>query len=216
MFYYKSSTVNWCETDFTHNDFIIEYYNTLSSLFITLIGLYGVNKRLYFTNIYKILIFVGIFSAYFHMTLSFLGQILDELSITFIMLVVIYEFYKDDISNNHIKISYFLVLFQIIIQFIFPSINRFALFLYGIIVINKFKKIIKTGGVDILVYWCLTIISLFLAILFWISDFIFCDTIDLHFHALWHILIGITSFLAIECYTIYYIFIATRTKYIKI
>ena len=82
MFDYLSSPMRWCESKFFYSIYIAEFWNSLSSLFISLIGYYGyfIHKDLKIDNTaWYILIFFGLSSFWFHFTLSFMGQFFDEL-----------------------------------------------------------------------------------------------------------------------------------------
>jgi hypothetical protein len=71
-FRYHSSELRWCEFQYAKSNYIVEFWNTLTSFFITLVGLYGLFKSNKNTKIFYVLLaFIGIASAYFHATLSF-------------------------------------------------------------------------------------------------------------------------------------------------
>ncbi|KAM4758838.1 alkaline ceramidase 1 isoform 2-T3 [Cyanocitta cristata] len=100
IFSYQSAEVDWCESNFVRSAVIAEYYNTISnvSFFILSPALLYLNRQycqkravpLYFVS--GLLLLVGLFSMYFHMTLSYVGQLLDELSILW-TLAVAYSFW---------------------------------------------------------------------------------------------------------------------------
>ena len=67
MFEYHSSDIGWCERNYVYNSNIVEFWNTITSLFIILIGVYGlIRSSKYPANkYYYLLIFIGIFFCIF-------------------------------------------------------------------------------------------------------------------------------------------------------
>uniref|UniRef100_A0A8C8RN98 Alkaline ceramidase n=1 Tax=Pelusios castaneus TaxID=367368 RepID=A0A8C8RN98_9SAUR len=89
IFAYLSSEVDWCEDNFQHSEVIAEYYNTISnvSFFLLLPTLLYLNHQYVQQRPFSayslaiMLLLVGTFSTYYHVTLSYVGQMLDELAI---------------------------------------------------------------------------------------------------------------------------------------
>ena len=84
MFKYLSSPMNWCEPKFLYSIYIAEFWNSITSLVFCLIGIYGyyIHKDLGLNNTpWFLLIMIGLTSFLFHLTLSFIGQFMDEFSI---------------------------------------------------------------------------------------------------------------------------------------
>lgn len=117
-FSFGKSTIDWCEDNYTNSNYIAEYYNSLSSIFIALSG-YIFNKiqtknneyrmNIYtnnFKKIYKYLLVTSIGTFLFHGTLFFPFQLLDELPMLFISLEyirILLKFYKN--NKNNLKFS---------------------------------------------------------------------------------------------------------------
>ncbi len=197
-FQYNSSELNWCEFQYTKSIYIAEFWNTVTSFVLSLVGLYGLyTSSTVATKFYLLLIFIGLASVYFHATLSFAGQLLDELGITLIMLIANYTMYVGD-SIGLWLISIFGIL-QLIIQFTYSEYNRFILFLYAILFINKFWLALKSNDKMIKWYAHITVGLFVSSVVCWICDFYICEKDSfLNFHGIWHILIALTSYFTVE------------------
>ena len=88
---FGQSSINWCEEDYAVCDFIAEFWNSITGIFLcsSSIYCYYTNKKdnihvLTYSNI--LLFFVGVGTALFHGTLIYIWQLLDEIPM---MLIVI-------------------------------------------------------------------------------------------------------------------------------
>ncbi|KAI8058649.1 alkaline phytoceramidase family protein [Gilbertella persicaria] len=78
-----TSSVDWCEENYIHSEYIAEFWNTLSSLAMVALGWLGValhHKSLGWrlSAGYLLIVIVGIGSMLFHATLQFEHQMWDE------------------------------------------------------------------------------------------------------------------------------------------
>ncbi|KAI8149400.1 alkaline phytoceramidase family protein [Fennellomyces sp. T-0311] len=78
-----TSSVDWCESNYTHSYYVAEFWNTVSSLAMVFLGALGVllhhrslGWRL--SSSYLLIVVVGIGSVLFHATLQFEHQMWDE------------------------------------------------------------------------------------------------------------------------------------------
>ncbi|KAI8967726.1 ceramidase [Mycotypha africana] len=78
-----TSSVDWCEENYAHSYYIAEFWNTISSLAMVVLGLLGV--ALHHRSLgwklsisYLLIVVVGIGSVLFHATLQFEHQMWDE------------------------------------------------------------------------------------------------------------------------------------------
>lgn len=210
-FDYYSSDATSCEIDYVKFNEVAEFWNTITSFFIIFVGLYGLrhrNKNLML--FYMLLSCVGFSSVLFHLTLSFVSQIFNEIMITLFMLLGNYVLYSEDIVGMKL-INTFLII-QIIVQFVYPEYNRFMLFFYVLTFINKFWNALRSRDKKTKFYAQITMGLFIVSVICWISDFYICgiDTI-FNFHGLWHIFIGLTSYFAIETWFLF----LNNVKYLK-
>lgn len=194
LYDYQSSSIDWCEPNYVYDENIVEYWNSISSLFISGCGIVGIYFYPNVTLLYASLIPIGITSCYFHGTLSLLGQLMDEISIFFAIMIglrhvniYIYEF-------CHPFILTLVNTAQFIIVCLFPEYNRIMFFIYG----GMCVKLIDNMGHHINMSSVIkndihTAVGLFGAsVIVWAIDYI-C-LYHIYLHALWHILIGLTGF----------------------
>ncbi|XP_014236220.1 alkaline ceramidase [Trichogramma pretiosum] len=212
-----SSPIDWCEGNYSISPSIAEFMNTLSNaLFVLLPPVlmhlfrdYGrfVNPGIHV--IWFLLMVVGISSAYFHATLSLVGQLLDELTILWVYMAGVCMFFPrrffPSVCQNSRKIfSLYTTLVTVIatvLAMFHPAVNAFALMTLSIpasvCLVLELKRT-KSQRVYRLGLRCGAI--LLLAITCWLNDRLFCDTwLNLNFpylHALWHLFIFIASYTA--------------------
>lgn len=197
MYNYHSSDIVWCENKYVVSRYIVEFMNTISNLPVLYLALTSLlpafsvlsvsnnGKKISVHSILLRLVFVTIpiFSLYFHATLSYAGQCLDELAI--LVFVILLE-------NNltHMLIEMCL---SLICLFIYPSINRFLLVCYGFISCYKYHY----SDVDPVL--CRRIIFLLgSGFILWSVDILFCDYLVISLHWIWHLLSGLAGYYAIQ------------------
>lgn len=191
---YESGKIDWCEPNYVYSNYIVEFWNTLSNIMFLIFGYYGIkycrNNRLdiSFYKLFVTYIFIGISSAYFHGTLSLLGQILDEICIYVLLVLSLKNFVE--IKNVYLVLSVF-------VMFIYPKYNPFILFVIGFFIMikvfgiyNRINKIQKTLGI-------LTTIMFFVSIGFWVFDKICMYENVVHTHFIFHISVSIMGFVGI-------------------
>eukprot|EP00971_Amphidinium_carterae_P333833 6468811-Amphidinium_carterae.3 len=81
-----SATIDWCEVNYAVLSWIAEFWNTFSSLAILLPAMFGLHiakHRRYESVVslqFCLLVSVGIGTAWFHASLTYVGQMVDELA----------------------------------------------------------------------------------------------------------------------------------------
>ena len=108
------STVDWCELNYINSEYIAEYWNTMTGVFLIISGVmfYNFNKSLIMTNnihirqnfknIYNLLILVGIGTMLFHGTLLYPFQLLDEIP----MLLLASQYIQILLNLNIVQIMF--------------------------------------------------------------------------------------------------------------
>jgi dihydroceramidase len=89
-----SSTVDWCEINYEHTQYIAEFFNTLSSFCMAIVGLMGILFHPWAERRFKVAFLatsiVGLGSVCFHGTLSKFSQALDEVPMLYSALSFLY------------------------------------------------------------------------------------------------------------------------------
>ncbi|XP_029466783.1 alkaline ceramidase 1 isoform X1 [Rhinatrema bivittatum] len=212
MFAYQSSEVDWCEENYKYSDHVAEFYNTVSNvgfficapLMMYLQHPYARERTLAVHLFWLMLIIVGVFSAYYHMTLSYIGQMLDEISILWIIAVAYAIWYPrvhfpNFIKNRHHFITMVFITASVstLVIFMKPIMNAYILNCTTFHVLYTLKLELKKCPdprihrlAVIAVFWWV------LAITCWISDRVLCEfwrAINFtYLHSFWHIFITIT------------------------
>lgn len=145
-----SSPVDWCEENYTFTPLIAEFFNTVSNaLFLVMPPFlmhlhqpYAASMGPGIHVIWTLLIIVGLSSAYFHATLSLLGQLLDEMAILWVVMAGFAMWYPRTMMPESLKdkegrktFTNAVLIFTIVstyLGFLKPSINAFFLMTLGI------------------------------------------------------------------------------------
>jgi len=210
-----SSPVDWCEGNYSISPSIAEFTNTFSNVVFLLLPPvlmhlfrdYGrfVNPGIHL--IWFLLMVVGISSAYFHATLSLLGQLLDELAILWVLMVGFCLFFPrryfpNVFKNNRKWFSLFTIFPTLIITglaVVHPAANAFALMSLGIPAFGfLFVELKRTRSPRVYRLGLRSTAVWLLAVTCWLNDRLLCDVwMNLNFpylHALFHLLIFIASY----------------------
>eukprot|EP01100_Stratorugosa_tubuloviscum_P011481 TRINITY_DN5127_c1_g1_i2.p1 TRINITY_DN5127_c1_g1~~TRINITY_DN5127_c1_g1_i2.p1 ORF type:complete len:278 (-),score=49.14 TRINITY_DN5127_c1_g1_i2:96-890(-) len=222
----NSSPIDWCEENYVWHSSIAEFFNTFSNFIFFPLGFWGLYQihllklpiRFYLP--YLMLPIIGLGSIYFHSTLSFAGQLIDELSILWAINFCLMFQFADRCGKKgfflHLSINQVYLLVIMIgfllswLGILMPILNAPFLFIFAILNIHllrqkqiqisifskKYNLIIKTQ-----------LILFFFTLFIWVIDRIACythiETIGLivrflKLHSIFHILIAISGFSGIS------------------
>tara|TARA_Y100000589_G_C27140555_1_gene624473 strand:+ start:769 stop:1551 length:783 start_codon:yes stop_codon:yes gene_type:complete len=202
IFYYESSEIKWCESKYVVSYYICEFMNSITGfiyIFFSML-LYWNLKKIY-NNGFKLKNYfllnkiqkyqlnvilsnfgIGLFTIYFHCTLSVAGQFLDEISILFLILLYDIEGY-----NYYFKTK---IVIGLLIFLMFPYYNRFIMASYGFTrlkqIINIYNNLQNNDFKSIRLFR-LSVSSFILSFILWIADLSICDKLIISTHWLWHI-----------------------------
>jgi len=110
-FWKKTANIDWCEGNYEYNTYVAEWWNTISSMYMTLCGFLGMMFCLYskypvrFAMAYFSLFIVGAGSALFHATLSYQGQIADEIPMSYLGVIFIYILHVHSVQDDDYSYS---------------------------------------------------------------------------------------------------------------
>ncbi|KFQ29879.1 Alkaline ceramidase 1, partial [Merops nubicus] len=215
VFSYQSAEVDWCEGNFERSALIAEYYNTVNGTTgLSLLPLPPLNFPLLEVADegswgqgsfwHMSLLLAGVFSMYFHMTLSYVGQLLDELSILW-ALAVAYSFWYPHVyfprfikSRKHFFcLTGAITVISTLMSFVKPAFNAYVLnciaFHLLYLTWRELKKCsdrrVHQMAAAMVLWWVLAISS-------WISDRWLCgfwQAVNFpYLHSFWHVLIAMS------------------------
>ncbi|KAJ1982743.1 hypothetical protein H4R35_000102 [Dimargaris xerosporica] len=85
-----TASVDWCEDNYAVSPYVVEFYNSLSSLAMIFFGEYGARTAIVANDprllrVFRLITVVGIGSVLFHATLKHTTQMMDELPMVWVM-----------------------------------------------------------------------------------------------------------------------------------
>jgi len=193
----QDSSITFCEDDYTRSQYIAEYYNTISGLTYSLVGMWYLNTRLSKESCYS-LIALGLSTSLFHGTMRYYGQMADEIS----MLVLSFYLIKEIHEDIPIQALGFLVSTYFMANDLFPIffIMFMSLQVYLYLLTDYIIK--ETGEWSDDSVKRLAIkknYATLLGAICWLTDMLFCDYIGVSYlHALWHIFTSVALYYGCE------------------
>ena len=209
MWLRHTATVDWCEENYLMTNLVAEFYNTISSITMALTGL--LLYRLYANEYLKpsirichaLLVFVGLGSIFFHATLSYAGQLADELTMLWHIVAVMCDMF-DGHSFTSIAVKLILIMGSGLYTYVMIDLgnepNKQFLVFQGtfatclIYVIWRLWKGASTNKIARVQFYH-GVMSFGFAWSLWLIDYLLCDLVQhLHLHALWHVFASIAIY----------------------
>ena len=226
-----TSTLNWCETNHEVSYYISEFWNTITNLGMIIPSIYGIihcrkqGIESRYTYSFLTLLFIGIGSWMFHMTLRFEMQLLDELPMLYGSSYMVYCRYTARYSSLDggayiLGILLSLNCAVVTIVYLITKEPKFFQVMFSVIVLigliislyHAYTRYSRLGAKFILVGLVVTSIAFIL----WNIDNNFCDHLTntrlrilkpdpvlkylaplTQLHGLWHLLSGYAYYLQV-------------------
>jgi dihydroceramidase len=182
----QDSSITFCEKDYIQSPYIAEYYNTISGLAYSLVGLWFYNSTLSKETVYSLIV-LGLSTSLFHGTMRYYGQMSDEVSMLILSFYLIKEVHEElpvQALGSLISI-YFMANDMFPIFFLmFMSLQCYLYLLTDVIV----KETSKWRGDSVAKLVRKKNYMALFGGTCWVIDMTFCDYIEItYLHALWHI-----------------------------
>jgi len=208
----RTAAVDWCEPNYQKSFYIAEFWNTISSFTISLGGLlflkhcleYKYETRFFFCSFG--VIFVGLGSAFFHGTLLYAGQVLDELPMVYTSVGFLYCIMVVDKTKSYHPYALTIYLTYLVgftaVYFYIPTFFIFFVIFYimGLVALAvQGWQTVYAAGASIAhrqvfngSIWSWIIGFL----LFWIPDAVLCGYVQPYlFHTIFHMAAAIGTYL---------------------
>lgn len=205
-----TSSIQWCEDNYSHSFYIAEWWNSWSNLPGMIIGLLaiiiGIRKGFKPVDtilgyMFVVIVFTGSFM--FHATLSYVGQLLDELPMIYGSLYFHYIACTPATRKRSLVVLIPLGVVITTVMIAFRDHPEPLQVSYGVLVVALVARsvFINRG------YTGLRRLSMLesstpmfaLAFILWNLDQIFCSVLKpYHFHAWWHVLTAVSTYMWIE------------------
>ncbi|KAI9259497.1 alkaline dihydroceramidase [Phascolomyces articulosus] len=126
-----TSTIDWCEENYVVSQYLAEYFNTTTNLafvFLAFFGIYNTitnNFSKTFVIAHLAVLFVGIGSWFFHMTLQYEMQLLDELPMIYAACVMVWHIFEVHPQKRYgVLLPLFLVGYSAFVTYSYIIINN--------------------------------------------------------------------------------------------
>ena len=222
----STSSIDWCERNYMITPYIAEFWNCMSSFSMCILGVllflrglfYKIEARFLWSSMG--LCFVGLGSAYFHGTLTHIGQMADELPMVYSMIIWWFILLRmDEITTKHSKICGLdkYILFGVFYACLWTFIHSLQAFVIifqvhmSLMVVGGMIKLIRLyhkehyharGLKNILIVYVSLVV---LAFICWTIDQQLCERLNAlssfnpQLHAWWHIIGAVHCHLGIVC-----------------
>jgi len=173
----EDTSVHFCEKNYEQVWWAAEFFNTISSLFYVIVGIFFLGSRL--DRLGKALIGVGIGAVILHMTMRYYGQWIDEIAMI-VLCFLSAKAVKKNLSN----------VFLVPILFLYGLLNQYFVYFFGVFTLAQFyilyytlkqiKRVKKICSMGYIVFFLLGSSC-------WLADQMLCElTQPYQLHAWWH------------------------------
>lgn len=210
-----TSTIDWCEPNYSLTRYIAEPANTISNLSFVILGILGAvfeyidGSDIFYRVLFLSISAIGCGSILFHGTLTIWGQLADELQMVWFLLIFFQFVNRSSDSGFDLQTSAPLTLYGLLFSIwhlIFKTTTAFQIhfgalaFLLMARIYQKYKKCaFDQKNVFLLLHF---IASLALGFSFWLFDYHFCEfSNNLPFkfngHVLWHVFMAYAAYCSV-------------------
>ncbi|KAF9280468.1 Alkaline ceramidase 3 [Linnemannia elongata] len=219
-FWGNPTSSDWGESNYVKSPYVAEFFNSLSSLSMILVGLAGVYLHSTFEKRFLLafgsIIVVGIGSIAFHGTLLFPLQMLDEVPMVYCVLVVVYCCAENKSYRRYgawfpVGLTLYGLLTTVIMLYAGPENHLLEFIVFQssfifvvLVVASHITKIYaRLTDQSIKRLWGITAATGLTAYAYWNIDFRMCDVMhnlpfglwNPQFHAWWHVGASICSYM---------------------
>ncbi|CAG5117827.1 unnamed protein product [Candidula unifasciata] len=235
----QTATIEWCEENYVVSYYVAEFWNTLSnaviifSPLVMLILCYTQKYETRFVCTFAAMTVVGIGSVFFHMTLKYNMQLMDELPMVWANASFLYSCLmmtsKSNTDNIILQASLFLGSLAITVVYVLIEVPLFLQIAYGVmntLVILLHIRMVLTMDCNKYLFLC-GLGCYLLGFLLWNIDNVYCHQLRylrkhtlaessgmlFECHAWWHVFTGIGAYLGI-LFTLHtrYVFLQRKPK----
>lgn len=200
-----SATIDWCEPNYEWTWYIAELWNTLSSFSMVILGMvmvdlyYRKGVPRYITVSHFMLMLMGFGSVYFHGTLSFAGQLVDELTMVWYILFTMPEMTRQPKTMRILAIAVAAWYTNHAVHLVTQPTKQVQFFQRTFIsctILILFKVYILTRShIEAKNQLEKVSLALSLATIVWSIDRFACDELGhLYLHAVWHVLASVALY----------------------
>ena len=222
----STSSIDWCERNYVVTQYMAEFWNCLSSFSMCILGgilfIRGVYHKIEMRFLLSSLGFVsvGLGSAYFHGTLTHVGQMADELPMVYSMIIwwfILFRMNEFTPINKKLFGIDLLLVFGIFYSLLWTYVHSLQTF---VLIFQAHMGLMVLGGIIQLVflyrqphhhgfrlkYLLIVYVGLLIsAFVCWVVDQQLCERLNTisevnpQLHAWWHVLGAIHCHLGIVC-----------------
>lgn len=202
-----TSSIDFCEANYSHSFYVAEFFNSLSSSSMVIAGALGL--WLHFKSAetrlrlaFVLLAVVGIGSIVFHATLHFEHQMLDELPMLYLAIVMTYVLVENQraprfgiwfpvaLTLHAGLVTYLCAFTRGRLQFSLFHVSFGSLELFGLFQMFRLARVSLSA--DIRLWFRYGMSAYVIAIVCWFADLKICSLVSpFRLHAAWHVLVSL-------------------------